>query len=125
MSRIFMRPPTVEIILRVGTALTFAGHGAFAFDRKPGWAAYLETAGFSHDVALSVMPLIGCLDWLVALVVLVWPLRPVVLWAVIWAIATAAIRPISGEPVWEMIERGANWACPWALWFTLRRRQRD
>ena len=61
------------------------------------------------------MPMIGTVDFIVGAVVLVWPIRLVVLYAVVWTLATALIRPLAGEALWAFVERGANWAAPLAL----------
>jgi hypothetical protein len=33
----------------------------------------------------------------------------------IWKLATEALFPISGAPIWELIERGGSYAAPLAL----------
>lgn len=43
------------------------------------------TVGFSSEMAVKVMPVIGVIDVLVALLVLFKPLRIVFLWAALWA----------------------------------------
>jgi len=32
-----------------------------------------------------------------------------------WGFRTALLRPIVGEPIWDFIERWANWGAPLAL----------
>jgi len=64
-------------------------------------------------------------DILVALVVLIKPNKYVLFYAIFWAFATALIRPISGEPFLEFIERSANWAAPLALLLLLRTLQNN
>jgi sorbitol-specific phosphotransferase system component IIC len=61
---------------------------------------------------------IGILDMLVALIVLVKPIRVVLLWAALWGFWTALLRPIVGEPIWDFVERSANWGAPLALLLT-------
>ena len=55
------------------------------------------------------------MDILVAVSVLIKPVRAVLIWATSWAFLTALIRPIAGEPIWDFVERTANWAAPLAL----------
>lgn len=105
----------LQWVLRIGIALTFLGHGMFAFYVKQSWTNYLTTVGFSEISAIAFMPYIGVLDFLVAVFILIKPYRFVVIWAIIWTLATALIRPISGEPIWDFVERGANWTCPLTL----------
>ncbi|MBI2142584.1 hypothetical protein HYU15_03825 [Candidatus Woesearchaeota archaeon] len=95
-----------EWILRVGIFGTFLGHGVFALQGKH---------GFSEATAASLLPMIGVLDITVAVLALLWPIRIVLIWAAFWGFSTALIRPISGEPIWDFVERTANWAAPLAL----------
>lgn len=105
----------LTLILRIGVFMTFLGHGMFALEVKHEWIPFLTIVGFSSETAISVMPYIGMLDLLVALSILIYPMRGVVIWAVIWAFATAVIRPVSGYAIWDFVERGANWMLPLAL----------
>lgn len=107
-------------ILRIGIAFTFIGHGMFAIGGKPNWLPYLETVGFPQYLAERLIVYIGYLDVVVALFILLKPYRGIVIWAFIWTLSTALIRPISGEPIWDFVERGANWAAPLALFFLLQ-----
>src|SRR3989344_1154414 len=105
----------VEWILRFGIFGTFLGHGVFALLVKQSWIPYFTSVGISEANAIVLLPLIGVLDILVAVSVLIKPIRAVLIWATSWAFATALIRPISGEPIWDFVERTANWAAPLAL----------
>lgn len=104
-----------ELVLRVGIFGSFLGHGVFALMVKQSWIPYLTTVGFSEQTALTLLPLIGILDIIVALFVLFMPLKIVLVWAVFWGFATALIRPLAGDPIWDFVERSANWAAPLAL----------
>ncbi len=116
-----------EWILRIGIFGTFIGHGVFALMLKQSWIPYFTSVGISENAALKLLPFIGALDILVALIVLIKPLRVALIWASVWGFATALIRPISGEPIWDFVERSANWAAPLALLYLrgLPRRARD
>ena len=118
-----MRKVTVvEWILRVGVFGTFIGHGILAFSVKAKWIPYLVTVGFSIEQAQAIMPFIGVLDIIVAVWILLKPNKYIILWAFTWALATATIRPLSGEPFLEFVERSANWAVPLALfWFRYKK----
>ena len=105
----------VEWALRIAVFGAFLGHGVFALLVKQSWIPYFNAVGISNATAITLLPLIGILDILVAISVLVKPLRGVLIWAVFWAFLTALIRPISGEPIWDFVERAANWAAPLAL----------
>jgi len=58
---------------------------------------------------------VGSVDILIALIVLLKPIRAVLLWAVFWGFWTALVRPLVGEPIWDFVERWANWGAPLAL----------
>jgi hypothetical protein len=109
----------IEWILRIGVFGTFLGHGLLAASIQPNWINYLNMVGFSDDMAIKIMPVIGSIDILVALIILIRPLKPVIIYATLWAFLTALMRPISGEPILEFVERTANWAVPLALYFVL------
>lgn len=104
-----------EWILRVGIFGTFLGHGVFALQGKQSWITLITSVGFSEATAASLLPMIGVLDITVAVLALLWPIRIVLIWAVLWGFSTALIRPIAGEPIWDFVERTANWAAPLAL----------
>jgi hypothetical protein len=104
-----------EMILRVGVAGEFLGHGVFALGVKQGWIPYFTSLGFTEGFAAMVLPIVGIMDILVAIFVLFWPLRIVLGWATLWGFWTALIRPLAGEPIWDFVERFANWAAPLAL----------
>lgn len=105
----------LEHVLRIGIFLTFIGHGVFALGVKHEWIPFLTTVGFSQSAALEIMPFIGLLDIFVAWIILLYPIRIIIAWATLWALATALIRPISGYEIWDFVERGANWMMPLAL----------
>ncbi len=106
---------TAEWFLRIGVFGTFLGHGMFALGGKEGWIPYFTSVGFTESMAATLMPLIGGMDIVVAFLALFMPLRFVLGWAALWGFVTALIRPISGEPIWDFVERSANWAAPLAL----------
>ncbi len=105
----------VEWILRIAVFGAFLGHGVFALLVKKSWIPYFASVGISESAAVILLPLIGILDIIVAIFALVKPFRGVLIWATTWAFITALIRPISGEPIWDFVERTANWAAPLAL----------
>ena len=109
----------VQLILRIGVFGTFLGHGLMAIGVKSKWISYLMTVGFSRGQAINIMPFIGYLDLVVAFWVLIKPNKYVVMWAIIWTFSTALMRPLSGEPILEFVERAANWAAPLALYVML------
>jgi hypothetical protein len=110
--------------LRVAIALTFIGHGYFALTGRVQWLSYLMVWGFSIETAQTLLPIIGWLDQIIALLILFYPHRIVVLWAVFWTVATAISRPLAGEHFMEFIERGSNIGAPIALYILLYSREK-
>lgn len=111
-----MNLKAVEWILRIGVAGEFLGHGVLALQGKESWLSWFANFGVSDPAtATNLLFAIGIVDVLVALIVLTRPIRLVLLWAAFWGFWTALVRPIVGEPIWDFIERFANWAAPLAL----------
>jgi len=107
-------------ILRLGVAGEFIGHGVFALQGKADWIKWIgELTGASVEIAVILLTLVGVIDILVALVVLVRPVKLVLLWAAFWGFWTALVRPLVGMPIWDFVERFANWSAPLALLFIL------
>ncbi len=106
----------VEWVLRIAVAGEFIGHGVFALQGKNQWIGWIgQLTGAEIGAAATLLTLIGLTDLLVALIILIRPVRVVLLWAVFWGFWTALIRPLVGEPIWDFIERWANWGAPLAL----------
>jgi hypothetical protein len=55
------------------------------------------------------------MDITMGLILLFYPIRVVPAWLVVWGIVTASMRPLSGEPFAELIERAGNFGAPLAL----------
>ena len=101
--------------LRFASAMCFIGHGAFGIITKPIWFNYFAVFGISHNMAYHLMPWLGTVDILLGISMLVYPMRAVAAWLVIWGIVTALLRPLSGESFAEVIERAGNYGAPLAL----------
>lgn len=106
---------SAEWILRIGIFGSFLGHGIFALQIKEGWFKYFTAVGMTDSLATQLLPMIGALDVTAAILALLWPIRLVLIWASAWGFFTALLRPIAKEPVWDFVERWANWAAPLAL----------
>ena len=101
--------------LRIAIAMCFIGHGAFGIITKPIWCNYFAVFGISHDLSYQLMPIVGSFDLLCGIMMLVYPMRAIPAWLVIWGAFTAFLRPLSGEPFAEFIERGGNYGAPLAF----------
>jgi len=104
-----------EWVSRIGVFGTFVGHGIFAVGVKQSWLPMITVFGISESTAMTMLPLIGMLDITVGILALVRPIRIVLIWATFWGFATALAHPIAGDPIWDFVERSANWATPLAL----------
>jgi hypothetical protein len=112
------REQKIHYTLRIAIAMCFIGHGAFGIITKPIWVNYFAVFGIGHDMAYRLMPVLGSFDILCGLIMLIFPIRAIPLWLVVWGVLTASLRPLSGEPFAELIERAGNFGAPLALLIT-------
>ena len=86
----------------------------------------MTSAGFTEKEAHIIMPIIGWMDVVLALITLVAPTKLTCAWMIVWAFSTAMIRPFSAglkracdpmndNAIWGFVERAANWTVPLAL----------
>jgi hypothetical protein len=96
----------------------FIGHGIFGLITKAIWCHYFGVFGVGQDMAYRLMPVVGSVDILLGLSLLLYPTRAAFAWLVGWGLFTAALRPLSGEPLAEFFERAGNYGAPLAflLW---------
>ncbi len=110
----------IEWVLKVGVAGEFLGHGVFAILGKADWIKWVQQlSGLDAATATTFIFIIGLMDIALAALVLWKPIKPLLLWMAFWGFWTALVRPLVGMPVWDFIERFANWAAPLALYFHL------
>lgn len=115
-----MNTKLVSWVLRIAIAGEFIGHGVFALQGKPDWVGWFAKFGVSDTgLATKILFIIGLMDIALAILVLIKPIRIALLWMVFWGFWTALLRPIVGMPVWDFVERWANWGAPLALLLTL------
>jgi len=105
----------VHYTLRIAAGLCFIGHGAFGIITKSIWCNYFAVFGIGQALSFKLMPFVGTIDIICGLLILFYPIRAVVLWLVMWGFVTALLRPLSGEPFFEFIERFGNFGTPLAL----------
>jgi uncharacterized membrane protein YphA (DoxX/SURF4 family) len=105
----------IYYVLRVAVAMCFIGHGAFGVITKPIWVNYFNVFGIGHDTAYTLMPYLGLFDIALGILMLIYPIRIIPVWLVIWGAITALLRPLSGEPFAESIERAGNYGAPLAM----------
>ncbi len=91
------------------------GHGVFGVLTKSIWCNYFAVVGIDQELAYQFMPIIGFIDLLLGLILLIYPVKAILLWLVIWGLITAAVRPLSGETFAEFLERAGNFSAPLTL----------
>lgn len=116
-----MNTKKMEWVLRIAVAGEFIGHGVFALQGKSSWFVYFKPFGITNpETIVTLLMLVGALDLLLALLVLIKPMRLTILWMAVWGLFTAMIRwPIGPDPVWDFVERWTNWGAPLALFLLL------
>ncbi|MCH2036369.1 MAG: hypothetical protein MK120_05430 [Puniceicoccaceae bacterium] len=126
-------------VLRISVALCFIGHGTWGIITKAGWLPFFASQGIPLDLAWNLQPLIGAFDILMAFLILWKPRRIILFWMFLWALWTAALRPLAGNlekfqvdgewfvrlatdsmnvakmQTWEFWERAGNWGPPLML----------
>ena len=111
-----MNSKLIGWVLRIAVAGEFIGHGVFALQKKGDWVNWTgQLIGTDAATSAQLIFAVGILDILVALFVLIRPVPAILLWAALWGFWTALVRPLVGMPVWDFVERWANWGAPLAL----------
>lgn len=111
----FQNNNKIYYTLRFASAMCFIGHGAFGIITKQIWCNYFGVFGIGSTMAYKLMPFVGSVDILCGLSILFYPTKAVVSWLVVWGFITACLRPLSGEPFAELIERAGNFGAPLAM----------
>jgi hypothetical protein len=105
----------VHWIFRGAVAAEFVGHGAFGIITKAAWVPYFALVGIPEWLAWRLMPVVGAVDISLGILALFRPLRAVLLYMAFWGFWTASLRPLSGENIWELLERAGNFGVPLAF----------
>jgi hypothetical protein len=71
--------------------------------------------GIAGPLAGKILFLIGLFDIFTGVMAIVFPFRLLLGWAALWGLLTAIARPVGGDPIWDFVERWANWGVPLAL----------
>jgi hypothetical protein len=112
----------LERALRALLAALLAGHACCALLlKKAALAHHYEVFGVAHP--MTVMGALGWFELLLAVAVLAFRVRGLVVFVAGWKIATEALFLTSGTPapLFEMIERGGSYIVPLALAYLLTR----
>jgi hypothetical protein len=111
----YNRMELLSLILRIGLAGTFLGHGLTAYTLPEAWLGYLQCVGLKGQNGITILKVIGTMDVIVAVWLLIKPNKPLVIWIFIWLVAVSLVRPICGESWLEFIKRGGYMASAAAL----------
>lgn len=100
-------------LLRLSTVLLLLGHGALnLLVRKPAFGAQYAMLGLHGPWAET---LVGAIECVLALAVLLRPGFGLLVLVLAWKLATEALPPLAGSPIWVFIEHGGSYAAPLAL----------
>ena len=106
----------IEWVLRIAVAGEFLGHGVFALQGRKAWIDWFSIFGISDaNLAAQFLFFVGLADVLLAVLILIRPVRLALLWMAFWGFWTALMRPIAGDSIFEFVERWANWGAPLAV----------
>ena len=105
----------IHWIFRISLAFCFVGHGAFGIITKAEWLPYFALMSLGSEWAYRFMPLVGILDIALGLSILFYPTRAAMLYMAFWTVWTAALRPLTGQGIWEFFERAGNYGIPIAF----------
>lgn len=109
-------PKLIEWVLRIAVAGEFIGHGVFALQGRRAWVEWFSIFGISDpQTATTLLWFVGLIDVILAVLILIKPIRIALLWMAFWGFWTALMRPIAGDSIFEFVERWANWGAPLAL----------
>jgi hypothetical protein len=103
------------VVLQAAAAMCFVGHGAFGVITKAAWVPFFAVFGIGRASAYALMPVVGVVDILLGLSVLVRPTKAALAYMAGWAVFTALLRPLAGQPFAEFLERAGNYGVPAAL----------
>src|SRR3989344_1879706 len=111
-----MNTKLIQWVLKIAVAGEFIGHGVFALHGKKEWIGWFAQFGVADaGLAAQLLFFFGLLDIALAVLILIKPVRIALLWMAFWGFWTALMRPLVGMPIWDFIERWANWGAPLAL----------
>ena len=103
------------LALRWAIGLCLIGHGGVALLTHTRWIRHLEAIGFAPESAAVALSVAGWSEIVLGVAILVGPVAPLLVVALVWKVATEALRIPAGEPIWEFIERGGSYIAPLGL----------
>jgi hypothetical protein len=104
-------------VLRIATATLLLGHGLLAAGAKPLLVGHLAALGLG-DGGASTRAVVMAQGWIeiaLAAAVMAFPARPLLLLALAWKLGTELLFPLTGDYVWEFVERAGSYGAPLGL----------
>jgi hypothetical protein len=110
-----------RLALVITTSLLVLGHGGLALMAKPQLVEHWHSLGvIGLDAGgQALVRMTGVAEVAAAVLLLVWPNRPLCLIIVAWKLFTETLFLTSGAPIWEVVERGGSYGAPLALFVFL------
>jgi uncharacterized membrane protein len=111
-------------IMRASIALLLIGHGGLGiWVQKKEWLDFFAYLGFDNAAVRSMhlSQWVGWCELIIGILVLISPLRwrasrGFLVFILIWKLTAEPLRPLVGQPIYQFIERGGDYALPLALW---------
>src|SRR5262245_953098 len=114
----------VARVLQLTTALFLLGHAGLAFGQRKALLQHQmeSVAGMigMHDPAQYLLRLSGLIDVSLMFAVLSYPASWIFLLVAGWKVAIESLHPLSGDYIWEFVERGGSYVAPLALFVIAR-----
>ena len=112
-------PDSIPLLLRMGVAFCFYGHGTFGLLYKESWVPFFSYFGIYREWARPLELVIGSVDYsvdyLVATLALLIPFPALFAYAAFWGTWTAFLRPLTGLGWWEWFDRAGNFVVALAV----------
>src|SRR6266511_1291548 len=108
----------LDWLLRLAVAGALVGHGGYgAVLAKASWYAYFAVLGLTEQMVQSagLLRIVGGAEIALGVIALVFPVPALLLFISAWKVFTELLRPVTGEPLWEFIERASNLLAPLVL----------
>lgn len=105
-------------IMRISIALLLIGHGGFGiWAHKKEWFDFFGYISIDQATVASVhlSQWVGAAEMGLGLAVLICPFYHLLLFVLVWKVGTELLRPLVGQPIYQFIERGGDYALPLAL----------
>ncbi len=103
----------VVTVLRATVFLLLLGHGGLALGEKPLLVEHYAWLGFTRPELVCFWS--GVFEISLAIALFARPLAPLLALALVWKLATELLFPLSGDWIFEFIERGGSYGAPLAL----------